>query len=104
MGDRTFYLVGGYQFVAPWNPAFEFHPAVSLMSNVSTYQMNLTGTVVYNNKFWGGVNYRPQESIGLMVGMTSCQNSPAMKHTSVPFQNTGRQIWMSGECVATNPL
>lgn len=70
VGDRTFYLVGGYQFVAPWNPAFEFHPAVSLMSNVSTYQMNLTGTVVYNNKFWGGVNYRPQESIGLMVGMT----------------------------------
>lgn len=70
VGDRTLYLVGGYQFVAPWNSAIEFHPAISVMSNISTAQFNLTGTVVYNNKFWGGVNYRPQESIGLMIGMT----------------------------------
>jgi len=70
VGDRTLYLVAGYQYVAPWNQAIEFHPSVSVMSNISTMQMNLTGTVVYNNKFWGGVNYRPQESIGLMVGLS----------------------------------
>jgi type IX secretion system PorP/SprF family membrane protein len=70
VGDRTVYLVGGYQFTAPWNSAYEFHPAISVVSNFSSTQMNLTGTIVYNNNFWGGVNYRLQESIGVMVGMT----------------------------------
>ena len=70
VGDRTLYFVGGYQLVLPWNQALEFHPSISVMSNLSKTQMNLTGTVVYNNKFWGGVNYRPQESIGMMIGMT----------------------------------
>jgi type IX secretion system PorP/SprF family membrane protein len=70
VGDRTVYLVGGYQFVAPWNAAYEFHPAISVVSNFSSTQINMSGNIVYNNQFWGGVNYRLQESIGLMVGMT----------------------------------
>lgn len=70
VGDRTLYLVGGYHLTAPWNQAIEFQPSISVMSNISTFQMNLTGTVIYNNKFWGGVNYRPQESIGLMIGLS----------------------------------
>ncbi|PKP51112.1 MAG: hypothetical protein CVT92_13600 [Bacteroidetes bacterium HGW-Bacteroidetes-1] len=69
VGDRTFYAVGGYQFVVPWNSAYEFHPAVSVTSNLSSTQINMSGMVVYNNQFWGGVNYRLQESIGVMIGM-----------------------------------
>lgn len=69
VGDRTFYLVGGYQLTAPWNSAYEIHPAVSIMSNLSSTQINLSGTIVYNNQFWGGVNYRLQESVGLMIGL-----------------------------------
>lgn len=69
VGDRTVYLVGGYQYTLPNNPAFTIQPSVSLMSNFSTWQMNLSGALLYNNQFWGGVNYRPQESVGLIVGM-----------------------------------
>lgn len=69
VGDRTFYLVGGYQLIAPWNSAYEIHPAISVMSNLSSTQINMSGTIVYNNQFWGGVNYRLQESIGLTVGL-----------------------------------
>lgn len=67
--DRTFYIVGGYQFSSPSNAAYDFLPAVSLISNLSNTQINVSGTVVYNKQFWGGVNYRLQESIGIMVGL-----------------------------------
>jgi len=70
VGDRTIYFTGGYQYVLPFNSAYELHPAFSVVSNFSVMQLNLSGTLVYNNQFWGGVNYRHQESIGLMVGMS----------------------------------
>lgn len=69
IGDRTFYLVAGYEYPIPGKPAYEIHPSMSLMSNGVSTQINLTAKVLYNNKFWGGVNYRLQESIGLMVGV-----------------------------------
>ncbi|MCK9452155.1 MAG: type IX secretion system membrane protein PorP/SprF [Bacteroidales bacterium] len=69
IGDRTFYLVAGYEFPIPGKPAYEIHPSMSLMTNSVSTQINLTAKVLYNNKFWGGVNYRLQESIGLMVGV-----------------------------------
>jgi type IX secretion system PorP/SprF family membrane protein len=69
VGDRTIHLVAGYQYVFRNNPNYEFHPAVNVLSNLSTTQFNVSGTILYNNKFWGGVNYRFLESIGLMVGV-----------------------------------
>jgi len=70
VGDRTFYFVTGYQFRLAGYPAYEFLPALSIMTNTVSTQYNLSGTVSYNNRFWGGVNYRFQESIGLMIGMS----------------------------------
>jgi hypothetical protein len=61
--------VAGYEYPIPGKPAYEIHPSMSLMSNGVSTQINLTAKVLYNNKFWGGVNYRLQESIGLMVGV-----------------------------------
>jgi len=69
IGDRTFYLVAGYQYTLPSKPAYQLQPSISMMSNGVSTQINVTGKVVYNNKFWGGVNYRLQESIGLMIGL-----------------------------------
>lgn len=68
VGDRTFYLVAGYQFSIPTLPTLEFFPSLSIMSNIASTQYNLTAKVQHNKKVWGGVNYRYQESIGLMVG------------------------------------
>ena len=48
---------------------FTFIPSVSVMSNLSSTQLNASAKVVYNNLFSLGVNYRPQESVGLMVGL-----------------------------------
>lgn len=68
--DRTLYLVAGYPFLFESLPAFKFIPSVNVMTNLSSAQLNVGGKVVYNDLFSLGVNYRPQESVGLTVGLT----------------------------------
>jgi Bacteroidetes-specific putative membrane protein len=67
--DRTFYLLAGYQFQFETLPAYVFLPSIGVMSDLASTQINISGKVLYNNLFSFGVNYRPQESIGLMVGL-----------------------------------
>lgn len=68
--DRTFYAVAGYPFQFEDMPLFTFIPSVSVMSNIASTQLNASARVVFNNLFSLGVNYRPQESVGLMAGLT----------------------------------
>ena len=67
--DRTFYLVAGYPFLFETLPTFKFIPSVGLMSDISSTQLNAGMKITYNDVFSLGVNYRPQESIGLTVGL-----------------------------------
>ena len=85
--DRTLYFVAGYPLFFESMPAFKFVPSINVMANLhmenvpdsdgvmqsklcSTQQLNAGMKVVYNDLFSLGVNYRPQESIGLTVGLT----------------------------------
>lgn len=67
--DRTFYALAGYPFRFEDLPAFTFVPSVCVMSNLTSTQFNASAKVIYNDIFSFGVNYRPQESVGLMVGL-----------------------------------
>lgn len=68
--DRTFYLFAGYPFQFEDVPSLTFVPSVSVMSDLASTQFNASARVVYNNLFTLGVNYRFQESVGLMAGLT----------------------------------
>ena len=68
--DRTFYLVAGYLLVFESMPNFRFIPSVDLMTNISSIQVNAGMKAVYNDIISLGVNYRPQESVGITVGLT----------------------------------
>lgn len=68
--DRTFYLLAGYPFQFEDMPYLTFIPSVTVMSDIASTQLNASARVVYNNLFSLGVNYRPQESVGLMAGLT----------------------------------
>ena len=68
--DRTFYFVAGYPFMFETLPTFKFIPSVNVMTDITSYQVNAGMKVVYNDLFSLGVNYRPQESVGLTVGLT----------------------------------
>ena len=67
--DRTFFITGGYIFVIPGNPKFEIEASALVQSDLASTQYNISATVKYNTRFWGGVNYRYQESVGVLVGV-----------------------------------
>lgn len=67
VGDRTFYLMAGYEYQFN-NPVFKLFPSVCIMSDIASTQFNVGTKLLYNNKVWGGINYRFQESIAAMVG------------------------------------
>ena len=68
--DRTLYFVAGYPIMFESLPVFKFIPSVNVMTNLSSAQLNAGMKVVYNDVFSLGANYRPQESVGLTVGLT----------------------------------
>lgn len=67
--DRTFYAVAGYPFVIETLPIFKFVPSVAVMSDLASTQLNAGMKVIYSDAFSLGVNYRPQESVGITVGL-----------------------------------
>jgi type IX secretion system PorP/SprF family membrane protein len=67
--DRTVYLTGGYSYILPRDPRFVIEPSVLIQSNFISTQYNFSATVNYNSKFWGGLNFRLQESVAAMVGL-----------------------------------
>ena len=67
VGDRTFYVVAGYEYQFA-DPRFMINPSVLVLSDIASTQFNASARLWYNNKFNFGVNYRYQESIDLLVG------------------------------------
>jgi type IX secretion system PorP/SprF family membrane protein len=65
---RTFFLTGGYNWSFPNHPLFELQPSILLRTDFGSYQMDITGLIVYNKKFYGGLAYRYQESLSVLVG------------------------------------
>ena len=67
--DRTLYITGGYNYILPRDPRFEIDPSFLIQSDFISTQYNISATVSYNSLFSAGLNYRFQESVGIMVGM-----------------------------------
>lgn len=67
MGDRTFYLMAGYEYQFN-NPLYVLLPSLCVMSDMAMTQINAGAKLLYNEKVWFGLNYRYQESIAAMVG------------------------------------
>jgi type IX secretion system PorP/SprF family membrane protein len=66
---RQYYLTGGYYYVLPGHPAFELQPSALFQYDGAVFQFNLSGLVEYNNKIWGGVEYRFQDAVAILAGM-----------------------------------
>jgi|WetSurMetagenome_2_1015567.scaffolds.fasta_scaffold59223_2 type IX secretion system PorP/SprF family membrane protein len=64
---RHYYLSGGYNIKLP-NPLFELRPFVLIKTDLAGWQTDVNAILVYNEKFWGGLNYRYQDAISLLMG------------------------------------
>jgi type IX secretion system PorP/SprF family membrane protein len=65
---RQINLMGGYEFNFPNTPVLDIMPSVLVKTDGASTQFDLTTLLRYNNKFWGGVSYRYQDAVALIVG------------------------------------
>lgn len=65
---RHYYLGFGHDLTFPAYQNYVFTPSVYLKSDGSTVQIDVNAIARYNNKVWGGVSYRLQDAVCLMVG------------------------------------
>ncbi len=65
---RQYYLTGGYNIKLA-NPLFELRPSFLFKTDIAFWQLDLNTNVVFNERFWGGITYRVQDAIALLMGM-----------------------------------
>jgi type IX secretion system PorP/SprF family membrane protein len=66
---RHFYISGGYNFMLGFMDNFTFQPSFIIKSDMVKNQLDLNANILYKNKFWGGLQYRNQDAISLLLGM-----------------------------------
>ncbi|OAV64776.1 Bacteroidetes-specific putative membrane protein [Bacteroidales bacterium Barb6XT] len=67
--DRAFNFTGGYN-IETANPLLEVRPSAFLKTDLQTWQAEATLRVFYNKMFNGGVSWRMNESVILLLGGT----------------------------------
>ena len=65
---RHYYLMGGYNIKLS-DPLFELQPSFLFKTDLAFWQLDLNANIVFNKRFWGGITYRVQDAIALLMGM-----------------------------------
>jgi len=66
---RNYYLTGGYDIILPAYQGFVFTPSLFMKSDGNVFQADINIMARYNNKVWGGLTYRINDAVALMIGM-----------------------------------
>ena len=78
---RHYYVLAGYEWTIPAYPEFRvlpsalakfIEPSGEINEYVinANYQINASALIEYNYMFWGGINYRIQDAISVLGGLT----------------------------------
>ncbi len=65
---RSYYLSGGYN-ISFSNPLFELRPAIFAKSDLASTQIDFTIGLVYKERFSGGLSYRLDDAIAILIGV-----------------------------------
>jgi type IX secretion system PorP/SprF family membrane protein len=65
---RHYYLTGGYNIKLS-DPLFELRPSFLFKSDLAGWQVDLNTNLVYNDRLWGGITYRFQDAVSLLLGV-----------------------------------
>jgi type IX secretion system PorP/SprF family membrane protein len=65
--QRHYYLTAGYAYTL--NSQMELKPSLFVKNDGANTSVDINALMEYNNRFWGGVNYRLSESAALLMGM-----------------------------------
>jgi len=72
IASRTYYLTNGYN-IALSNPLYTVQPSLLLKTDLTAWQLDLSGKVLYKNRFWGGLGWRLQDAVIVMAGIRLSQ-------------------------------
>lgn len=64
---RAYNLIGGYN-IRLRNPLYELQPSVFLLTDMKSFHTDITARLEYNKMFNGGIAWRVNESIGVLLG------------------------------------
>ncbi len=73
---RHYYVTAGYYYLLPPNPSFKLIPSILLKSDGAVIQFDINTLLEYNNRFWGGVTYRNQDAIVILLGLKPFTSGP----------------------------
>lgn len=72
---RHYYLMGGYQWQIPNNPELELRPNLFIKTDFASTQYDINALMYYRSQFWGGLSYRPQDAVAILIGAQPFLNS-----------------------------
>lgn len=64
---RTYYLTAGYNIQLA-NPLISLQPSTLVKADAAVYQIDLTGRLVYNKMFSGGITWRKDDGFVFLLG------------------------------------
>jgi type IX secretion system PorP/SprF family membrane protein len=62
------YMTGGYNYILP-DSKYVLKPSALLKSDFSTFQLDVSSRLEYENKYWGGLSFRYQDAIIFFAGI-----------------------------------
>jgi type IX secretion system PorP/SprF family membrane protein len=68
VASRTYYLTNGYN-IALSNPFYTLQPSFLLKTDLTAWQFDLSGRVLYKDRYWGGLGWRYQDAVIVMIGI-----------------------------------
>ena len=66
---RHYYFTGGHDITLPAFQGYVFTPSVFLKTDGNILQADINIMAKYNNKVWGGLTYRINDAVALLVGV-----------------------------------
>lgn len=71
--SMVYNLYGEYNYRLTYN--IDLTPSLLVTSDLNTYSIDLSAIVTYNQKLWGGLSYRNNEALALLMGYSFLDNN-----------------------------
>jgi type IX secretion system PorP/SprF family membrane protein len=69
MNSTHYYLLSGYSIPVNGAAGLVINPSVLVKTDLISAQYDINTLMIFNDKFWGGVSYRVQDAVAIILGM-----------------------------------
>lgn len=69
MNKTHYYLMTGYDFALSGGAGLVINPSVLIKTDMISAQYDINTLLIFNEKYWGGLSYRVQDAVAIILGM-----------------------------------